>query len=279
MARRERCGYHSHITWDSLGKGGKQPDFDNIANYLGAVNYAPHLMWDPWTGKVVQFYPADQSARALEHPSGTPETNRMGSVCIQIEVFFSPGAVRDGKKYMTVAETPCKGLPEIVKWLRSWGIKDGWPSGWPTWDGNSRSLTNWRGTSGHYGHSQVPANSHTDPGPMPKTMFTSVAAAPEEEPVRYYGQLNTGPNAVTPISLHPGDVGAIGFIGDNGIAQKPPAKLRVAVHDKAGWYSREVTVDSTKAKAWFDFRDEKTTDGVSVVREDDGSVPVAWDAS
>lgn len=160
-----------HITWDSLGKGGRQPAFDNIAGYLQSVNYAPHLMWDPWTGRVVQFYPANQSARALAHPAGTAETNRMGRVCIQIEVFFSPGAVRDGKKYMTVAETPCKGLDKIMAWLRSWGIADAWPSGWPAWSGNSRNLSNWRNKSGHFGHCHVPANDHTDPGPMPRNLF------------------------------------------------------------------------------------------------------------
>jgi len=148
------------------------------------VNYAPHLMWDPWTGKVVQFYPANQSARALAHPAGTAETNRMGSVCIQIEVFFSPGAVRDGQRYDTVAETPCKGLAEIMAWLRSWGVPDTWPSGWPQWSGNSRSLSNWRSNSGHYGHCHVPANDHTDPGPMPRTMFN--AAAREEDDMPEY---------------------------------------------------------------------------------------------
>jgi hypothetical protein len=160
-----------HVTWDSLGAGGKQPAFDAVANYLKSAGFAPHLMWDPWSGRIVQFYPATTSARALAHPAGTAETNRMGSVCVQIEVFFSPGAVRDGKAYATVADTPCNGLDRIVAWLRSWGIPDVWPSGWPEWSGNSRSLTNWQTKAGHYAHAQVPANDHTDPGPMPKTMF------------------------------------------------------------------------------------------------------------
>lgn len=171
-----------HITWDSLGPGGKQPAFDSIANYLQNVNYCPHLMWDPWTGKIVQFYPANQSARALSHPAGTVETNRMGSVCIQVEVFFSPGAVRDGKKYMTVADTPCKGLDKIVAWMRSWGVEDAWPSGWPQWSGNSRSVSNWQNKSGHYGHCHVPGNDHTDPGPMPKGMFSGQAEEEEDMP-------------------------------------------------------------------------------------------------
>jgi hypothetical protein len=127
-----------------------------------------------------------------------------------------------------------------------------------------------RGVKDDYGQWRVGVSPNPPNDPEPPS---------EEEPVRYYGQLNNGPGAVTPISLHPGDVGAIGFICDNGIAEKPPVKLRVAVHDKQGWYAREIEVDSAKPKAWFDFRDSKTTDGVSIVREDDGSVPVAWDAS
>ncbi|MEU5881050.1 peptidoglycan-binding protein [Spirillospora sp. NPDC047279] len=101
----------------------------------------------------------------------------------------------------------------------------------------------------------------------------------EDEDVRYYGQLNNGPAALTPISLHPGDVSNIGFWGDNGILQLPPAKLRVAVHDAKGWYSELLEVDSSKSKPWIKFRDAKTTDGISIRREDDGTVPIAWDAS
>ncbi|GAA2617775.1 CHAP domain-containing protein [Actinomadura fulvescens] len=101
----------------------------------------------------------------------------------------------------------------------------------------------------------------------------------EDDDVRYYGQLNNGPAAVTPISIHPGDASSIGFWGDNGIQQLPPANIRVAVHDARGWYSEILVVDSAKSKPWIRFRDPKTTDGVSVRREDDGAVAVAWDAS
>lgn len=182
-----------HITWDSLGPGGRQPAFNSISGYLQRVGYCPHLMWDPWTGRVVQFYPATQSARALSHPAGTAETNRMGSVCIQIEVFFSPGAVRDGLKYASVADTPCTGLPRIMAWLRSWGVKDAWPAGWPQWSGNSRSLSAWRGQSGHFGHCHVPANDHSDPGPMPRGMFTGHAEAghAEEDDMPEYVSVGT----------------------------------------------------------------------------------------
>lgn len=173
-----------HITWDSLSPTGKQPAFDNIANYLVNAGYCPHLMWDPWTGRTVQFYPATTSARALNNQPGGVETNRMGKVCLQVEVFFSPGAVRNGKKYATVADTPCVGLDKIMTWMRSWGIPDVWPMGWPKWSGNFRSVTTWRTEAGHYGHVHVPENDHTDPGPMPRTMFEGEAMALDSDDVK-----------------------------------------------------------------------------------------------
>lgn len=174
-----------HITWDRLGKGGKMPSFDAIASYLREVNYCPHLMWDPWTGRIVQFYAADESARALENAAGGVETNRQGSHCIQVEVFFSPGAVVGGKRYDSVAETPCKGLDGIVAWMRSLGIPDRWPNGWPQWTNNSRNQAHWRTEPGHYGHCHVPENSHSDPGPMPKSMFKEADDVSAEEVWNY----------------------------------------------------------------------------------------------
>lgn len=160
-----------HVTWSELDGHGRMPAFDNIVNYLKSVNYCPHIMWDPFTGRIVQFYGAGESARALANQSGGVETNRMGRACIQVEIYFTPGCIVNGKKYSTVADTPCKGLDEIVAWMRSLGIPDAWPSGWPQWSDNSRSATKWQTKAGHYGHCHVPENDHSDPGPMPRSMF------------------------------------------------------------------------------------------------------------
>lgn len=167
-----------HITWDELGKGGKLPPFDNVSRYLISAGFCPHLMWDPWGGRIIQYYPADRSARAVRNLSGGVETNRMGKVCLQVEAWFSPGAVVGGNRYATLADTPCKNLDKIVSWMRSHGIKDRWPNGWPKWDGSSRNAVNWRTESGHYGHSQVPENDHDDPGPMPRNMFAGGSPTP-----------------------------------------------------------------------------------------------------
>lgn len=107
------------------------------------------------------------------------------------------------------------------------------------------------------------------PTPVPK----------EEDDMMPYGNLNNGVNAITAISLHKGSYNAIGFFGDNGLQGKPPAKLRVAVHDKNGWDIHHLVVDSTKDKPWFKFRDPATTDGVSVQREDAGDVILGWDVA
>ncbi|QTF70620.1 hypothetical protein [Arthrobacter woluwensis] len=160
-----------HITWDALSEDGSQPDFDAVANYLKRMAYCPHLMWDPWSGRVVQFYPASVGGRALN------AWNEDGSANIQIEVFFSPGAVRGSKRYDTVADTPCKGLAQILAWLDGFGIPRAWPMGAPQWQGNSRDADVWNSRAGHYGHCNVPDNTHTDPGPMPSLAITNSGGA------------------------------------------------------------------------------------------------------
>lgn len=133
----------------------------------GGADVAPHLLWDPFTGQIAQFFPADSRSLSLQN-AGTVRTNRTGKYNIQIEIVFTENEVVGGKKYATVKDTPCKGLAGIVAWLRSLGVADVWPGGSPT--GFSRdtvSMDTWLNSGGHYGHNQVPGNSHVDPGPMP----------------------------------------------------------------------------------------------------------------
>lgn len=150
-----------HITWDALKPDGSQPAFSAVSNYLKNVGYCPHIMWNPFTGYVEQYYPASQSARALA------AWNEDGAVNVQVEVFFTPGCVVDGKKYNTVAETPLVGFDTLLDWMDGLGIPRVWPMGAPQWQGNSRDTNVWNTQGGHYGHCNVPDNTHTDPGPMP----------------------------------------------------------------------------------------------------------------
>lgn len=160
-----------HITWDRNASASAPADlvpFTNLVGYFsgGGAGSAPHLLADPFTGRIAQFIPANQSARALVNASGGVETNRHGTANIQIEWLFFPHCRVGGKVYATLADTPMAGLDRVMAWLRSWGVPDVWPMGSPSWSGN-RNANTWNTRAGHYGHSQVPENDHTDPGPMP----------------------------------------------------------------------------------------------------------------
>jgi hypothetical protein len=158
--------------------------FSNLRAYFrdGGAGMAPHLLWDPFTGKVVQYFPATSRAKAVKNAPGGVETNRKGDVTIQIEVLFFPYCRVGGRVYASIADTPCVGLDNIMRWLRSWGVPDVWPMGRP--DGRSqRNASTWNTRSGHYGHSQVPENDHTDPGVMPNLFTYGVDMALEQSDV------------------------------------------------------------------------------------------------
>jgi hypothetical protein len=150
-----------HITWDALQPDGSQPAFSAVANYLQGKEWCPHIMWNPFTGYMEQYYPADVGARALTY------NDQDGAACVQVEIFFTPGCVVDGVKYNTVADTPLKGWAELLAWADSLGVPRTWPMGAPQWQNNARDVGIWNGNGGHYGHCNSPGDTHTDPGPMP----------------------------------------------------------------------------------------------------------------
>lgn len=148
----------------------------------GGASVAPHLLWEPFTGEIAQFFPADSRSLSLEN-AGDVRTNRTGKYCIQIETVFTEGETVNGKRYATVRDTPCKNLDQITAWLRSLGIADVWPGGAPAaFARDTVSLDMWLHDGGHYGHHQVPGNSHVDPGPMPDLFATAPASTPKPTP-------------------------------------------------------------------------------------------------
>lgn len=133
----------------------------------------PNLLYDPVTDRLGQWFPLNQSGRALRN-DGTTRTNRVGKVCIQIEVIG-----RSAKPF-TGYWKPGPNFRNLMAAIRSWGIPDTWPAGPPpkftqvgTGGYNTpespRSRTIWLGKGGHYGHSQIPGNDHGDPGGISTT--------------------------------------------------------------------------------------------------------------
>jgi hypothetical protein len=94
------------------------------------------------------------------------------------------------------------------------------------------------------------------------------------------GLLSDGPQAITPISLPKGRYKTIGFIADNGLQGLPPAQVRVAIHQGGGsWHTEHVSVDSAKGQTVITFPAPATTDGISVRREDGGTVHISYEVS
>ncbi|WP_432019924.1 endolysin [Streptomyces sp. 1222.5] len=148
----------------------------------GGTDVAPHLLWDPFTGQIAQFFPANSRSLSLQN-AGPVKTNRTGDHYIQIEIVFTAGETVNGRKYATVKDTPCKGLDQIMAWLRSLGVADIWPGGAPTaFARDTVSLGTWTGHGGHYGHNQIPGNSHVDPGPMPDLFVSAPTPKPAPKP-------------------------------------------------------------------------------------------------
>ncbi|GAO08679.1 hypothetical protein TPA0598_04_03150 [Streptomyces lydicamycinicus] len=171
-----------HITWDKNASAKKPADlvpFDQLVRYFtgGGSSCAPHLLWDPFTGRTAQFYPANSRSKSVVDSAGGTRTNRTGRVCLQVETLFFPYCRVNGRSYAAVRDTPAKGLDKIIAWARSWGVPDAWPMGSPTWSAN-RSERIWEARGGHYAHGQVPENEHNDPGPMPKWPSSGHASKP-----------------------------------------------------------------------------------------------------
>ncbi len=93
------------------------------------------------------------------------------------------------------------------------------------------------------------------------------------------GQLNTGANAVTVITVPHGGGSNIAFGCDNGLQGLPPAVLRVAIYDTHWHITNNVTVDSTKGQTVLSFPNPKSTGVISVKRQDAGQVVVGYEVS
>jgi hypothetical protein len=174
----------AHITWDENAAAVKPlplVPYERLVDYFGrnpaGRAVAPHVLWDPFTGRVTQFVPATSRSKSLADAPGGTRTNRAGSVVIQIEGLFFPYCEVGGKVYAKLTDTPCKGWAELQAWVHSWGVPNAWPMGRPTDFTSHRSETAWETRAGWYAHSQVPENDHQDPGSWPAFADTT----PEED--------------------------------------------------------------------------------------------------
>jgi hypothetical protein len=171
------------VVWHTVeAPAGKDSTYQSMINVLTGKSAEPNVLYDPITDRLGQFFGLNLSGRALKN-DGATRTNRTGRVCIQIEVMgYSAHPFTD-------TWTPGPNFRALMAAIRSWGIPDAWPSGNPPKyvDGrgnvpaDERSRSIWLSRAGHYGHSQVPGNSHGDPGAI--NVAKLFAAAKTSSPV------------------------------------------------------------------------------------------------
>jgi hypothetical protein len=120
----------------------------------------PHFTVDDQ--HIYQHIDTTGAARALRNAQGGVETNRFSA--IQIEVVGFAGRLKSRPTLENVAQ--------LCRWIeQAHGIPQTWPAGFPRTavngqdpGGHNRNPVTWATHGGHYGHSQVPENTHWDPG-------------------------------------------------------------------------------------------------------------------
>lgn len=120
----------------------------------------PHFTVD--ATKIYQHIDTGEAARALKNLTGGVQTNRDSAVQIEVVGFAHRAKTR----------ATLENVRKLCRWIESThGVPKVWPNGPPKPAVNghdpgnhNRNATNWDTKGGHYGHSNVPENTHWDPG-------------------------------------------------------------------------------------------------------------------
>ncbi|SCB55767.1 N-acetylmuramoyl-L-alanine amidase [Bradyrhizobium shewense] len=188
----------------------------------------PHFTVD--SSKIYQHIDTGRAARALRNAAGGVQTNRDSA--IQIEVV---GFAHRPKVMATL-----KNVQKLCNWLEAeHGIPKVWPNGLPKPavnghdpGGHNRNAANWDNKGGHYGHSQVPENTHWDPGyTATEAAFVIADAATESIYIEALETipLEEGPDFATEVSTMPdhcGGYAAAPAAGEAGPRAKPKVSAR-----------------------------------------------------
>jgi len=147
--------------------------------------------------KIYQHIDTGQAARALRHPAGTPETNR--DAAIQIELVGFAGKLKDRTSLFNLARL-CRWIEQQHVVARAWPMGPPPPAASGADPGNhKRDQAIWHAHSGHYGHCNVPNNTHWDPAFAALESAYVLAAEFDAE-----GKLaNPQDDAVTALREHP----------------------------------------------------------------------------
>lgn len=152
-------------------KGGSAPHLTVGVGDPGSLKHEP-----PGVVRLWQHVSLDRTARALKHPSGTPETNHMGAHCVQIEIVTYVGdqpnhgiVGNKGKLPPPLTEALAGVVREVLLAVGDMDI-DEFPALWSATNSSGSDAVQrmtarqWEQFNGICGHQHVPDNSHWDPG-------------------------------------------------------------------------------------------------------------------
>lgn len=172
----------------------------------------PHFTVGP--NGVLQHIDTAEAARSLRNAEGGVQTNRDGA--LQIEVVGWSGT--------TCAPSTLENLVTLLVWIEQrHGVPWLWPEGRPPLTSASYGLNNgerhsslWDATGGHYGHSQVPENTHWDPAYTDwEWQWLNDSMRPKPAPPITYPSVKEGPPLevevqIVPVSVQLGKTDADG---------------------------------------------------------------------
>jgi hypothetical protein len=133
----------------------------SIEGAIGAYrthNSWPHFTLDPKSGRLVQHLPTNRAGRALEHRSGTVETNRAHAIQVELVGFAKESSGWSSERYAHIASLARQIEAAVGVPRRTFATF--------TLSGQRLSDSAWLHGAGHCGHQHVPHNNHTDPGAL-----------------------------------------------------------------------------------------------------------------
>lgn len=152
-----------------------------VATYTGSRD-APHFTVDLARRRKAQHLPLSASSTALAHPSGQPETNRVGR-CIQIEIIgraAQPSHTDDELQFLAGLLTGIQAAGVTFAWTAPefHAYPPSMSLGAEPW---RMSIAAWRQFNGICGHQHVPENAHGDPGAIDIQRVIALAADQPQE--------------------------------------------------------------------------------------------------
>lgn len=145
---------------------------------LGSAHADSHFVVDE--KDIYQLIDTGVASRSLRNAAGGVQTNRDSA--IQIEMVGFAGKPKNRNTLANVRR--------LCRWIEAThDVPRVWPNGYPMPPtikgadpgGHNRNAVNWDTKGGHYGHSQVPENTHWDPAYTKEEVDFLMAVEPMEK--------------------------------------------------------------------------------------------------